>query len=93
MSRIEALSWNEQAEEHIRRHGVTFWEVEEAVQHIGYARNSKSYLLVIGQKDAGRYLTVVLDDEGEGIWHPVTARPATQSERRLFLKSGGPKER
>ena len=82
MVHIEGLRWDEEAEDHIARHGVVFWEVEEAVANIRYAKRSRGYLQVIGQTDAGRYLTVILDEEDDGIWYPVTARPATENERR-----------
>ena len=83
---IEGLSWDEGAEAKMAAHGVSFYEVEGAVQNIGYAKRHRGYLCVIGRTDAGRYLFVVLDDEGHGIWYPVTARPATKSEKRLFRR-------
>ncbi len=86
MVRIEALSWDEDCEEHIARHSVTFEEVEEAVENRAYARRSRGYLMVLGRTNSGRYLTVILDDEGDGVWYPVTARPMTRSERRLLQK-------
>ena len=83
---IESLSWDEWCEEHIAGHGVRFEEVEEAVQDILYNRRSREYLLVIGRTSSGRYLTVVLDDEGDGFWYPVTARPTNRSERKLVRR-------
>ena len=82
MPNIEGLVWDEEAEEHIARHGVVFWEVEEAVANIRYAKRSRGRLVILGQTEAGRYLTVVLDEEDDGFWFPVTARPATENERR-----------
>ena len=82
MPNTDGLVWDEDAEEHIARHGVAFWEVEEAIANIRYAKRSRGYLLVIGQTEAGRYLTVVLDEEDDDHWYPVTARPATENERR-----------
>ena len=85
---IEGLTWDERAEEHIRRHGVTFEEVNQAVLEFRYARRSSSCLLIRGQTVQGRYLAVVLDDEGDGLWYPVTARQATAAERRLAARRG-----
>ena len=79
---IEGLSWDEQAEEHIHRHSVTPEEVEQAVQNILYARKSRGYFLLVGQTYGGRYLTLILDDLGNGMWYPVTARDAEDSEKR-----------
>lgn len=86
MVRIEGLAWDEEAEEHIRRHHVTMDEVEEAVQNVGYAQKSRGYLMILGKTGAGRYLTAVLDDQGDGLWYPVTARPMKESERRLLAR-------
>ena len=83
---IEGLSWDERSEDHIAGHGVTFEEVEQAVQDILYNRRSGEYQLIVGLTASGRYLTVVLDDEGDGIWYPVTARPTTRSERSLLRR-------
>ena len=88
MALIEGLTWDERAEEHISRHGVRFEEVQQAVLGFRYARRSGSYLLIVGQTLQGRYLAVVLDDEGDGLWYPVTARQATAAERRLAARRG-----
>ncbi len=84
---IEGLSWDEQAEEHIHRHSVTPEEVEQAVENILYSRKSGEYFLVIAQTYGGRYLTLILDDLADGIWYPVTARNAEESEKRLARRS------
>ena len=84
--RIEGLSWDERSEEHIATHGIRFEDVEEAVQRILYHRRSGEYLLVIGQDASGRHLTIVLDDDGDGLWYPVTARLTSGSERRLLKR-------
>ena len=79
---IEGLSWDEQAEEHIHRHSVTPREVEQAVENILYSRKSGEYFLLVAQTYGGRYLTLILDDLGNGIWYPVTARDSEDSEKR-----------
>ena len=81
---IEGLAWDEDAEDHIARHGVTPEEVEQATGRILYSKVvADGRLAIVGQTAAGRYLAVFLDDEGEGYWYPVTARTAEASERRL----------
>jgi hypothetical protein len=65
---------------------VTFEEVEQAVGNLEYVRRSRGYYLTLGQTDAGRYLVVILDDEGDGVWYPVTARDMQRSERRLLRR-------
>ena len=84
MIRIDGLAWDERSEEHIAVHGVAFYEVEQAVMNLLHVRRSGPYQLVIGQTDSGRYLTVILDYEGDGLWYPVTARPTSRAERRMI---------
>ena len=84
---IEGLSWDEQAEEHIQRHSVTPEEVEQAIENILYARKSRGYFLLVAQTYGGRYLTLILDNLGNGIWYPVTARDAKESEKRLARRN------
>ena len=86
MVTIDGLVWDEAAEEHIWRHRVTVEEVEEAATNIGYARMHRGYLVALGETDAGRHLTLVLDRESDDFWYPVTARDMTRSERRLLRK-------
>ena len=83
MIRIDGLAWDERSEEHIAIHGVTFDEVEQVVTNRLHVRRSGPYQLVIGQTNSGRYLTVILDYEGGGLWYPVTARPTSHAERRM----------
>lgn len=46
--------------------------------------------MAIGVTDAGRILAVVLDAEPEaGAYYPVTARPASRQERRLYREAKG----
>jgi uncharacterized DUF497 family protein len=91
--RIDGLSWDDKAEDHIARHNVDIDEVEEAVRNIRYAKRSAGYLLLIGQSDAGRFLTVVLDHEGDNFWYPVTARDASSAERKLVGRRAAAKGR
>ena len=86
MEEIKGLSWDEWNEVHIAKHGVGFEGVEQAVQGILFSRRSGEYLLVIGQTASGRYLTIVLDDDGDDFWYPVTARPTSRSERQLLRR-------
>lgn len=90
------MRWRDDRVEHIRRHGVVPAEVEEAVlddrkallERAGPARRdpSQTVYVSLGCTQAGRYLTVVLIDEGRGVGFPVTARDMTQAERRRYSK-------
>ncbi len=74
---------------HIERHRVARREVEEVCfanhysRRVGTRGRHRRYM-VIGQSEEGRYLTIFLDFQRGGIFHPVTARDAEEHERRLF---------
>jgi uncharacterized DUF497 family protein len=91
MIRIGGLVWDESAEDHIAKHGVTADEVDDAIHHIMYARRSRKPLMVIARTDAGRVITVVLTPERGSMWYPVTARDSSASERRLVRRRLGAK--
>lgn len=49
-------------------------------------------LMLIGQTDGGRVLTVILAEEGEDVYYPITARPADRKERAIFYAEAGDTE-
>jgi uncharacterized DUF497 family protein len=82
---VRRLRWDAWNVEHIARHRVLPEEVEE-VCHGPYVA-SETYggrLRVIGPTSGGRMLTVILAPEGRGMFYPVTARPTSRQERRLY---------
>jgi len=84
---VRGLVWNDWNVEHIARHNVTPQEVEEACLAGGLVlRGKKGRLVFIAPTRAGAVLAVVLDPEPEeeGIYYPVTGRPASRKERRLY---------
>lgn len=87
MLRIRELLFDEWNEEHIGRHGVIPEEVEEVCGNRPFVSKTRQQRLrVIGQTEDGRYLTVILASRGQGVYYPITAREATQSEHRLFRR-------
>lgn len=85
--RILGLIWDEWNVQHISRHSVEPYEVEEAIEDIRYAKRSRDYLLILGRTYSGRYLAIVVDHEERGYWYTVTARDMTRSERQLFRRT------
>ncbi len=62
---IDEFIWPEERIEHIARHGVTPKEVEEACWGKAFVRRAKSegdnpVYYVLGQTEAGRYLSALL---------------------------------
>lgn len=88
--RVIELLVTEDREEHIARHGVEVHEAEEVAlgEHLALRSRDGHYLL-IGQTDAGRYLTVVVGPRGGGVYGLVTARDADRAERRLYQRRRG----
>jgi uncharacterized DUF497 family protein len=90
---ITFLIWDEGNIAHIARHNVLPAEVEQ-ICHGSYIAlaGKKGRLLVVGLTQKGRMITAALDPEPqEGIYYPVTARPASRKERRLYeeAQTGG----
>jgi uncharacterized DUF497 family protein len=87
MLHINDLLFDDWNEEHIARHHIEPEEVEEVCLGRPYvSRTREGKLRVIGQTDGGRYLIVILAPRGQGVYYPITARDATESERRLYKR-------
>ena len=90
---VKRLIWDAWNVAHIARHKVTPSEVEEVHKQTHLTRPSKKNRLAItGPTVAGRVLTVIIAPKEEmGVFFTVTARPASQKERRLYqqLVPGG----
>ena len=83
--RIYELVVEPDREDHIARHGVTVEEVEEVVFGRPLIQRSRQQRFrLTGQTDAGRYLTIFLGSRGGGVYGLITARSATQAERRTY---------
>jgi uncharacterized DUF497 family protein len=82
------LVWDPRNVAHVARHRMTVAEVEEAC-HIApmFSQTYMGRIRVIGPTHTGRMLTVILDPEGEGVYYPVTARPASRKERRRYREA------
>jgi uncharacterized protein len=87
---IRRLIWDTWNIAHIARHEVRPEEVEEVCHGPAVARQTYAgRTLIIGPTRAQRMLAVVLDPEAENEWYPVTARPASRQERRLYREEQG----
>lgn len=90
MTSFKALVWDDWNIAHIARHSVTKDEVEEVV--LGEVQWSWTYggrIRLIGPTQAEQMLTVILAPKQEGNYYPVTARPASRSERRRYTQWKG----
>jgi len=87
---VQELLFDDWNEDHIARPSVIPEEVEEVCQgDLFVSRTWERRLRVIGQTEAGRYLTVILAPRGRGVYYPIAARDATAAERRLYHRQKG----
>ena len=94
MLRIEALEIDDHILDKIEsKHGIDFAEVEDAClsgeRHVRRGRDGLYKLF--SRTGSGRYVLVVLADQGEGVWKVVTAREMMDAERRLYIRETGGK--
>lgn len=57
-------------------------------RHAAFRTRGDRYGLV-GQTDAGRYLTVIVAPRGVAVYALITARDSDAAERRLYRRRGG----
>ena len=92
MFSIESLEIDDHILDKIEsKHNVAFDEVEEAcLSDKKHVRKGKEGLYkIFNQTAAGRYILVVLTDQGDNRWKIVTAREMSDSERQLYRKTVG----
>jgi hypothetical protein len=88
---VRRLIWDSWNIAHIARHDVIPDEVEEVCH--GAPVTSQTYngrIRVVGPTQARRMLTVILaPTDQQGIYYPITARPADRKERRHYEQQQG----
>lgn len=87
MVNINRLIWNDWNVAHIARHKVKPKEIEEVCTTKSVT--SSTYLgriRLIGAAHNKKILTVILAPKGKGVYYPITARPASRKERKLYKK-------
>jgi uncharacterized DUF497 family protein len=83
------LEFDDENTDHLSRHGVAPEEIEQVTGNAYVtARNARgpdNRILMIGQTDGGRVITVVLEaTRDDVVWRPVTGWSATPEERELL---------
>ena len=84
---IVQLLWDDENIEHITRHQVNPEEVEDICfgLHISGRENGQRYILS-GQTAFGRYLNVVVERVGKGLFRPITAFEMSENYKRGYRK-------
>ena len=87
---IQELLWEPEINEaHIwERHHRTRAEVEEVCygnpEHIKVEDAKEGRIRVIGPRQDGRLLVIILSPQGSGVFYPVTAKPPKRQELRRY---------
>ena len=91
MVEVRRLLWNSWNVRHIARHEVTPEEVEQICHrdHTVLAGHT-GRIVLIGVTKGKRTVAVILESQGtEGVYYPVTARPASRKERHYYQQQKG----
>jgi len=85
--KIDELLWEDERIEHIARHNVNPKEVEDVCfgLHLSEKAGGRKYILS-GQSLEGRYLNVVVERLGKGLFRPVTAFEMSENYKRRYRK-------
>ncbi|MDP3734857.1 MAG: hypothetical protein Q8R39_00295 [bacterium] len=86
MLSVHRLIWDTWNVAHIARHDITSEEVEGVCHGKPVTSETrKGRIRVVGLTQSGRILTVILaSTQEEGVYYPITARPADRKERRNY---------
>ena len=84
---ISELLWDDENIQHIALHSVNPQEVEDVCfgVHISAREREQRYILS-GQSAGGRYLNVVVERMGKGLFKPITAFEMSESYKRRYRK-------
>ena len=88
---FHSFDWDENNENHIARHGVAIFEVEEAILFGKpvYQRSREDKYVAYGLTEEGRYLFIVFAIKGGSRIRVITARDMTGKEKRYYKKRKG----
>jgi hypothetical protein len=84
---INELEWDDENIQHIAHHSVNPQEVEDVCfgVHVSVREREQRYILS-GQSAGGRYLNVVVERVGKGLFRPITAFGMSENYKRRYRK-------
>ena len=92
MKKISSIRWTEQSINHINKHAISPFEIEEACfneNDVPFIRSGKENLhYVFGKTASGRHLFIVVKFERPGQVSVITARDMNSWEKKYFLRRG-----
>jgi uncharacterized protein len=88
--KIDDLQWDDENIAHIARHEVNPDEVEDVCFGLHFSENTGNQRYVLsGQTAVGRYLNVVIERIGRGLFRPITAFEMSETYKRQYRKRLG----
>lgn len=78
---VKKLIWDSKNTEHIKKHGVSVNEAEEAVKNFVTHNRAKHGRYVVIGRSGSRILSVFVNRNSTGTYYPATARDASKKER------------
>lgn len=87
MTKITKIIWNEWNSKHIRKHNVTKEEVEEAIQRVNAHKKGYSKRIMLLGRSGKRILSIVIAQEENNYYYPITARDADKAERKMLYEN------
>jgi uncharacterized DUF497 family protein len=91
--RINSFEWNKANINHIGRHNIKPYEVEEAIvlNKVFYRKGKSGKYLAYGVTNSGTYITIVFVLKQGGKVRVITAREMSDKERKYYKKRKGVK--
>lgn len=88
--RIDTFDWDEFNESHIAEHGVSIYEVEEAILFHKplYQKGREGRYIAYGVSAEGRYIFIVFVIKNGACIRVITARDMSRKEMRYYKKKG-----
>ncbi len=89
--RIHGFDWDEENENHLAKHGVTIFEVEETILFCKplYQRSKEGKYIAYGATKEGRRLFIVFVVKDSCRIRVISARDMSEKERRYYKKRKG----
>ena len=87
---IEHLLWTDENEAKLAAHSISRSEVVQMVASLNYIMFESPYssqVRVTGYTLANRWLTIAMEEYGEGVFRPITGWIATRRERERFARA------
>lgn len=79
---IKRLVWDSYNVEHIKKHGVTKEEIENAVKLIRYHKHTHNQRYLVVCEGDKRLVTIIIARKSFNTYYVVSARIAKKSERK-----------